>query len=97
MSCEERRNGRDGEERDGGHGMKKSRLGAEVGTGEIARKDEEGRDKIGSRDCEMRRSELYLKGDFDRSKITGIGERTTLADGNTWNHEHIATIGEGWT
>jgi len=26
-------------------------------------------------------------------QITGIGERTTLADGNTWNHEHIATIG----
>ncbi|EKX35244.1 hypothetical protein GUITHDRAFT_118589 [Guillardia theta CCMP2712] len=25
-------------------------------------------------------------------QITGIGERTTLADGNTWNHEHIATI-----
>mmetsp|Transcript_79005 Transcript_79005/g.115711 ORF Transcript_79005/g.115711 Transcript_79005/m.115711 type:complete len:978 (-) Transcript_79005:116-3049(-) len=27
-------------------------------------------------------------------QITGIGERTTLADGNTWNHEHIATIGK---
>eukprot|EP00750_Incisomonas_marina_P000789 INCI1059.2.p1 GENE.INCI1059.2~~INCI1059.2.p1 ORF type:complete len:986 (-),score=184.27 INCI1059.2:87-2996(-) len=26
-------------------------------------------------------------------QITGIGERTTLADGNTWNHEHIATLG----
>jgi dolichyl-diphosphooligosaccharide--protein glycosyltransferase len=26
-------------------------------------------------------------------QITGIGNRTTLADGNTWNHEHIATIG----
>ena len=26
-------------------------------------------------------------------QITGIGERTSLADGNTWNHEHIATIG----
>ncbi|KAH8090104.1 oligosaccharyl transferase [Aureococcus anophagefferens] len=26
-------------------------------------------------------------------QITGIGERTTLADGNTWNHEHIATPG----
>ena len=26
-------------------------------------------------------------------QITGIGERTTLADGNTWNHEHIAFVG----
>eukprot|EP00948_MAST-09A_sp_MAST-9A-sp1_P001614 g1614.t1 len=26
-------------------------------------------------------------------QITGVGNRTTLADGNTWNHEHIATIG----
>mmetsp|Transcript_82617 Transcript_82617/g.230384 ORF Transcript_82617/g.230384 Transcript_82617/m.230384 type:complete len:824 (+) Transcript_82617:166-2637(+) len=25
--------------------------------------------------------------------ITGIGERTSIADGNTWNHEHIATLG----
>jgi len=26
-------------------------------------------------------------------QITGIANRTTIADGNTWNHEHIATIG----
>eukprot|EP00672_Neobodo_designis_P017275 CAMPEP_0174851032 /NCGR_PEP_ID=MMETSP1114-20130205/21265_1 /TAXON_ID=312471 /ORGANISM="Neobodo designis, Strain CCAP 1951/1" /LENGTH=812 /DNA_ID=CAMNT_0016085533 /DNA_START=34 /DNA_END=2472 /DNA_ORIENTATION=- len=26
-------------------------------------------------------------------QITGIGERTSIADGNTWNHEHIATLG----
>lgn len=26
-------------------------------------------------------------------QITGIGNRTTLADGNTWNLEHIALIG----
>jgi len=26
-------------------------------------------------------------------QITGIGDRTTLADGNTWNHEHIALLG----
>jgi len=26
-------------------------------------------------------------------QITGIGRRTSLADGNTWNHEHIATLG----
>lgn len=26
-------------------------------------------------------------------QITGIAERTSLADGNTWNHEHIATLG----
>jgi dolichyl-diphosphooligosaccharide--protein glycosyltransferase len=26
-------------------------------------------------------------------QITGIGNRTSLADGNTWNHEHIATLG----
>lgn len=24
----------------------------------------------------------------------GIARRTTLADGNTWNHEHIALIGK---
>ena len=27
-------------------------------------------------------------------QITGIGDRTTIADGNTWNHEHIATLGK---
>ncbi|KAH8614138.1 putative Oligosaccharyl transferase STT3 subunit [Trypanosoma vivax] len=27
-------------------------------------------------------------------QVTGIGNRTSLADGNTWNHEHIATIGK---
>ena len=26
-------------------------------------------------------------------QITGIGNRTSIADGNTWNHEHIATLG----
>ena len=26
-------------------------------------------------------------------QINGIGNRTTLADGNTWNHEHIALVG----
>lgn len=26
-------------------------------------------------------------------QITGIAKRTSVADGNTWNHEHIATIG----
>ena len=26
-------------------------------------------------------------------QINGIAERTTIADGNTWNHEHIATLG----
>merc|ERR1719195_1008957 len=26
-------------------------------------------------------------------QLTGIGRRTSLADGNTWNHEHIATLG----
>merc|ERR1719263_1726019 len=26
-------------------------------------------------------------------QITGIGQRTSIADGNTWNHEHIATLG----
>merc|ERR1711865_665538 len=25
-------------------------------------------------------------------QITGIGNRTTIADGNTWNHEHIALL-----
>ena len=26
-------------------------------------------------------------------QLAGIAERTTLADGNTWNHEHIALVG----
>lgn len=26
-------------------------------------------------------------------QIAGIANRTTLADGNTWNHEHIALLG----
>lgn len=26
-------------------------------------------------------------------QIAGMGNRTTIADGNTWNHEHIATLG----
>jgi len=30
-------------------------------------------------------------------QITGIGNRTSLADGNTWNHEHIATLGRTLT
>merc|ERR1719375_702403 len=30
-------------------------------------------------------------------QITGIGERTSIADGNTWNHEHIATLGRALT
>ena len=29
----------------------------------------------------------------DGYQITGIGNRTTIADGNTWNHEHIALLG----
>merc|ERR1711988_856657 len=27
-------------------------------------------------------------------QITGIANRTSVADGNTWNHEHIATLGK---
>jgi dolichyl-diphosphooligosaccharide--protein glycosyltransferase len=30
-------------------------------------------------------------------QISGIAERTTLADGNTWSLEHIALIGLGLT
>merc|ERR1711957_152592 len=26
-------------------------------------------------------------------QITGVAKRTSIADGNTWNHEHIATLG----
>ena len=26
-------------------------------------------------------------------QIAGIANRTTIADGNTWNHEHIALVG----
>ena len=26
-------------------------------------------------------------------QINGIANRTTIADGNTWNHEHIALLG----
>jgi hypothetical protein len=27
-------------------------------------------------------------------QINGLANRTTLADGNTWNHEHIALLGK---
>jgi dolichyl-diphosphooligosaccharide--protein glycosyltransferase len=27
-------------------------------------------------------------------QIAGIANRTTIADGNTWNHEHIAFLGK---
>jgi dolichyl-diphosphooligosaccharide--protein glycosyltransferase len=27
-------------------------------------------------------------------QINGVGNRTTIADGNTWNHEHIALLGK---
>jgi dolichyl-diphosphooligosaccharide--protein glycosyltransferase len=30
-------------------------------------------------------------------QITAISNRTTLADGNTWNHEHIALLGKALT
>jgi asparagine N-glycosylation enzyme membrane subunit Stt3 len=30
-------------------------------------------------------------------QITAIANRTTLADGNTWNHEHIALLGKAFT
>jgi len=30
-------------------------------------------------------------------QITGVSGRTSLADGNTWNHEHIATLGRTLT
>lgn len=30
-------------------------------------------------------------------QITAIGNRTTIADGNTWNHEHIALLGRTLT
>lgn len=30
-------------------------------------------------------------------QITGIANRTSIADGNTWNHEHIATLGRTLT
>lgn len=29
--------------------------------------------------------------------LSGIGNRTTIADGNTWNHEHIALLGRTLT
>ena len=27
-------------------------------------------------------------------QINGVANRTTIADGNTWNHEHIALLGK---
>ena len=27
-------------------------------------------------------------------QLNGIAERISIADGNTWNHEHIALLGE---
>ena len=29
-------------------------------------------------------------------QISGVANRTTIADGNTWNHEHIALLGAQW-
>jgi hypothetical protein len=34
---------------------------------------------------------------LDGYQITGIANRTTIADGNTWNHEHIALLGRTLT
>jgi dolichyl-diphosphooligosaccharide--protein glycosyltransferase len=31
------------------------------------------------------------------SQFTGISNRTNIADGNTWNHEHIALLGRALT
>jgi len=53
---------------------------------------------------DYREAYLWLKGNTPEDarilawwdygyQITGIGDRTTLADGNTWNHEHIALLG----
>jgi hypothetical protein len=36
---------------------------------------------------------LFRSPTTDGYQITGIGNRTTIADGNTWNHEHIALLG----
>lgn len=35
---------------------------------------------------------MYRRWDYGY-QITGVGHRTTIADGNTWNHEHIALLG----
>jgi dolichyl-diphosphooligosaccharide---protein glycosyltransferase len=54
---------------------------------------------------DYRESYLWLKGKTPEDsrvmawwdygyQITGIGNRTSIADGNTWNHEHIATLGK---
>jgi dolichyl-diphosphooligosaccharide---protein glycosyltransferase len=34
---------------------------------------------------------------LDGYQISAIANRTTLADGNTWNHEHIALLGKALT
>jgi dolichyl-diphosphooligosaccharide---protein glycosyltransferase len=33
----------------------------------------------------------------DGYQISAIANRTTIADGNTWNHEHIALLGKALT
>ena len=39
---------------------------------------------------------LIIRWDYGY-QITGIANRTTIADGNTWNHEHIALLGKALT
>merc|ERR1712087_927803 len=44
------------------------------------------------RDNTPKDSRVMAWGDYGY-QITGIAQRTSIADGNTWNHEHIATLG----
>ena len=39
----------------------------------------------------------FLSLSIDGYQISAIANRTTIADGNTWNHEHIALLGKALT
>merc|ERR1712038_345015 len=48
------------------------------------------------RDNTPKDSRIMAWGDYGY-QITSIANRTTIADGNTWNHEHIALLGRALT
>lgn len=46
--------------------------------------------------CKTDTFHFFIRWDYGY-QITGIANRTTIADGNTWNHEHIALLGKALT
>jgi len=65
---------------------------ARLGNGEIIMVDDYREGYWWLRDNTPKDSRVMAWWDYGY-QITGIGNRTTIADGNTWNHEHIALLG----